>query len=175
MRKQREDHVINFEGDTEVKEMCPDVEDSDTEPETTLPKTFKIVGKAGPTTRSHKQAEIEVIHDFIPSDDSGCFRGDYGISDSNDEAGIEAIPLPCGRKSQAKRDKIRKWYDETRRDAHEQLCLKLCFTDVYQFRRALRNYHIRILQNFHYHRSCKDRIIVWYTERETGCPFYMTA
>ncbi|KAE8808756.1 hypothetical protein D1007_14845 [Hordeum vulgare] len=105
MRKQREDHVLNFEGDTEVEEMCPEVEDSDTEPETTLTQTFKAVGKARPITRSHKQAETEVIPDFIASDDSGCFPGDYGISDSDDEGGIEAIPLPCGRKSQDKMDK----------------------------------------------------------------------
>ncbi|KAE8807032.1 hypothetical protein D1007_16708 [Hordeum vulgare] len=131
MRKQREDPVINFEGDIKVKEMCREVEDSHTEPHTTLPQTFKTVGKAGPTTRSHQQAETEVIPDFIPSDDSGCFPGDYGISDLDDEAGIEAIPLPCGRKSQANRDKPRKWYDETSPDAHEQLYLKLCFTDVY--------------------------------------------
>ncbi|KAE8784948.1 hypothetical protein D1007_41376 [Hordeum vulgare] len=131
MRKHREDHVINFEGDTKVEEMCPKVEDSDIQPETTLPLTFKIVGKAGPTTRSHKQAETKVIPDFTPSNDSGCFPRDYGISDSDEEAGIEAIPLPCGRKSQARRDKTRKWYDETRPNAHEELCLKLCFTNVY--------------------------------------------
>ncbi|KAE8790095.1 hypothetical protein D1007_35610 [Hordeum vulgare] len=54
MRKQREDLMINFEGDTKVEEIFPGVEDSHTEPETTLPQTFKTVGKAGPTTRSHQ-------------------------------------------------------------------------------------------------------------------------
>nr|XP_040251478.1 uncharacterized protein LOC120968635 [Aegilops tauschii subsp. strangulata] len=171
-RKQREDPMHHFEGDTEVEEMCPEAEDSDTEPETPLPQTFKKVGKAGPTTRSHHEADIEVIPDFIPSDDSACFPGDYGISDSDDESGL---PLPCGRKSQAKRARTRIWYDETKPDAHDQLCLSMCFTDVYQFRRALRNFHIRILRNFQYHRNCKDRIIVHCKERDNGCPFFMTA
>ncbi|KAE8810635.1 hypothetical protein D1007_12560 [Hordeum vulgare] len=99
MRKQREDLMINFEGDTEVEDMCPEVDDSDKEPETTLPQTFKTIEKPGPTTRSHQQAQAEVIPDFIPSEDSGCFPGDYGISGSDDEAGIETISLPCGRKS----------------------------------------------------------------------------
>ncbi|KAE8791355.1 Protein FAR1-RELATED SEQUENCE 5 [Hordeum vulgare] len=155
--------------------MCSEAGDSDTEHEIPLPQTFKKVSKVGPTTRSHHQADKEFIPDFIPSNDSGIFPGDYGISDSNDEAGLEGIPLPCGRKSQAKRAKPRQWYDEKRPDAREQLCLKLCFTDVYQFRKALRNYHIRILRNFHYHGNCKDMIIVWCTERDSGCPFYMTA
>ncbi|XP_044411594.1 uncharacterized protein [Triticum aestivum] len=144
-RKQREDPMHHFEGDIEVEEMCPEAKDSDTEPETPLPQTFKKVGKAGPTTRSHHEADIEVIPDFIPSDDSACFPGDYGISESDDESGL---PLPCGRKSQAKRARTRIWYDESKPDAHDQLCLSMCFTDVYQFRRALRNFHIRILRNF---------------------------
>ena len=54
--------------------------------------------------------------------------------------------------------------------------LKLCFRDVYQFREALSRLHIVQVRNFHYHRNCKDRIIVWCKEREVhGCSFYMTA
>jgi hypothetical protein len=38
--------------------------------------------------------------------------------------------------------KPRVWYDENRQHPEEGLCLQMCFTDVYQFRRALQAMHI---------------------------------
>ncbi|KAM0916913.1 hypothetical protein ACQ4PT_009918 [Festuca glaucescens] len=60
-------------------------------------------------------------------------------------------------------------------EPHEQIALKLCFTDVYQFRRALRTYHIAQLRNFAYWRNNSDRIIVLCSEADKGCPFYTSA
>lgn len=54
-----------------------------------------------------------------------------------------------------------------------QFCKKLCISDVYQFRRALRDYHIKLSRNFQYRRNCRDKVIVKCTEE--GCPFYMVA
>uniref|UniRef100_A0ACD5WCU9 Uncharacterized protein n=1 Tax=Avena sativa TaxID=4498 RepID=A0ACD5WCU9_AVESA len=81
--------------------------------------------------------------------------------------------LSSGRKSKAKKMKPRIWYDEGRILDEQQICLKMCFLDVYQFRNALQNMHIAQLRNFRYHRNCKDRIIAMCTKE--GCPFYITA
>ena len=86
---------------------------------------------------------------------------------------MEKFALPSGRKRVLKKAKQRLWYDETRADPHQKICLRLCFTDVKQFRRALRTFHVAQLRNFGYHRNSDQRIIAHCSEE--GCPFYMTA
>jgi hypothetical protein len=73
----------------------------------------------------------------VPSSDEGK---DKFLSDDD---GFEAMNfvLPKGKKSRAKKMKARMWYDELRLQPEERLCLKLCFVDVYQFRRALQQLH----------------------------------
>jgi hypothetical protein len=46
------------------------------------------------------------------------------------------------RKSRAKKAKERIWYDENRENPEQQLMLKLCFRDVYQYKEALSRLHI---------------------------------
>jgi hypothetical protein len=104
----------------------------------------------------------------VPSSDEGK---DELLSDDND--GFEAMNfvLPNGKKSRAKKMKARMWYDERRFQPDEQLCLKLCFVDVYQFRRAVQQLHIAQLRNYYLHRNCKGRVIAKCLEK--GCPFFM--
>ena len=52
-----------------------------------------------------------------------------------------------------KKSKDRVWFNEKLPDPHEQFCKGLCFTTVYEFRDALRDFHIRTLRNFQYHRN----------------------
>lgn len=98
----------------------------------------------GPISRAHSQPEIPKFQDFVPEADEYCFLGDVGISDSDGET----PRLPSGRKRRLKKKKERKWYDPKAPDAHERLCKDLCFTNVYEFRKALGNYHVRTLRNF---------------------------
>jgi hypothetical protein len=79
--------------------------------------------------------------------------------------------LPVGRKTRTKKQKPRMWYDECRLQSEEQQTLKMCFVDVYQFRRALQQLHIAQLRNYYLQRNCRDRITAKCTE--AGCLFYM--
>jgi len=119
----------------------------------------KIVNRQGPTTRSHTHAEVAVMTDWAPSDD----EEEFGFLGQEDDDGFEPLPfvLPNGRKSRAKKQTERVWYDETRENPEQQFRLKLCFKDVYQFRQALCRLHIVQVRNFHYHGNCPDRIIMW--------------
>ena len=95
---------------------------------------------------------------YIPSSDSGS-DGDLKEED-DDGAELKAWALPSGRKSRAKKRKPRVWYDENRLQPEDQLCLKMCFTYVSQFRKAVQNLHIAQLRNCYYHRNEPKRIIV---------------
>jgi hypothetical protein len=119
----------------------------------------KTIKRPGPTTRSHSHAALPPKQDWAPSDDEEQF----GFLAEEDDDGFEPLPfvLPKGRKSRAKKQMERIWYDETRENPEQQFQLKLCFRDVYQFRQALCRLHIVQVRNFHYHRNCPDRIIVW--------------
>jgi hypothetical protein len=68
---------------------------------------------------------------------------------SDDDDGYEAMKfvLPVGRKTRTKKQKPRMWYNECRLQSEEQQTLKMCFVDVYQFRRALQQLHISQLRN----------------------------
>ena len=129
------------------------------------------VRKQGPTSRSHSEPDHIKFEDFVPEADEFCFPGDEGISDEEDDA----PRLPCGRKRKLKKKKERIWYDSSRPDAHEQFRIHLCFLNVVEFREALRNYHVRTLRNFEYHRNDPSRIIAWCSDRKHGCEFYITA
>ena len=54
------------------------------------------------------------------------------------------------RKSRAMPVKKRTYYDESKRSAHEQFALDLCFHDVTQLRKALENYHMDHIRNSTY-------------------------
>ena len=95
---------------------------------------------------------------FLPSSDEEKNPGDLG--DSDDDGAVEKFKLASGRKSRRKKPKLGVWYDESRANPQDQLCLKMCFTDVYQFRRALRQLHVSQLRNDAYWRNNKDRVIV---------------
>ena len=101
---------------------------------------------------------MPVRKEWAPSDD----EEDLGFLKPEEDDGFEPLPFvpPNGRKSRAKKQPERVWYDETRENPEQQFSLKLCFKDVYQFRLALCRLHISQLMNFLYHRNCSDRIIV---------------
>ena len=42
-----------------------------------------------------------------------------------------------------------------------------------EFREALRNFHVRTLRNFEYHRNEPTRVIAWCSDRKQGCEFYI--
>ena len=113
----------------------------------------KLPVKRGPTTRSHCSQASKPLPDYIPDE------GFVEEEDSDDCFPELAHILPCGRKTRAKKMQARLWYDEGRASPEEQICLKLCFTDVYQFRRALKQMHIAQLRNYKLHRNYKDRVI----------------
>ena len=133
-------------------------------------KKLKPVRKPGPTSKSHSEPEHIKFEDYVPEADEYCFPGDFGISDEED-----APRLPSGRKSRKKQKKERRWYDPSRPDAHEQFSMHLCFENVVEFREALRNFHVRTLRNFEYHRNEPTRVIAWCSERKHGCEFYIVA
>jgi hypothetical protein len=177
-----DDEDIHIEGDTDVEEFFEGEEDSEQEEEEdegdveevdfTVEK--KKAMRPGPTTRSHHEEEFAEPEDFLPSGDEDC-HSDELVGSDDDDGWVKKFVLPSGKGRRQVKVKKRVWYDEAREDAHEQFALKLCFRDVYQFRVALRNYHIAQLRNFSYHRNNPDSIIVECSEKKHGCPFYLTA
>lgn len=178
---QRETQLRHYEGDTDLSEFCydelqsdPDAEyvdvdvDSASEQEpamatSSVQQKLKPVRKPGPTSRSHHEPEHKFFPDWVSEADEFCFPGDFGISDEEDET-EGAYKLPSGRKRRPNKVKYRVWFDESLPDAHEQLCKGLCFKHVYQFKEALRDFHIRTSRNFQYHRNTPSRITVWCSE-----------
>jgi hypothetical protein len=93
----------------------------------------------------------------------------------SDDDGFET-PIsiaPKYQKSRAKPLPPRVWYDEGRLLGGEQLCLKMCFVNMHQFRRALKNYHILQSRDYEYIRNDGDRVNVCCVNEH--CQFYMTA
>ena len=135
---------------------------------------LKIVKRVEPTARTHSSANDPIEPDWFPSGDED---ENLGFLDSEDDDSNEPMSfiIPSGRKTRAEKAKPRKWYDESRLNPEQQFCLKLCFKDVYQFRSALLNFHIKQLRSFRYHRNCKDRVIAWCDHKDKGCPFYIVA
>ncbi|KAM0848728.1 hypothetical protein ACQ4PT_054195 [Festuca glaucescens] len=176
MKKRRAHTTQHCEGDTEAEELYNEADndsDSDShvvyepEPEvvTVHRKELKPV-RPGPTQRSHRSEDSSAADGsyYVPSSDSGS---EFDLAEGDDDgAEVMKWAIPSGRKRRAKKIKEMKWCDESRITAEEQLCSKMCFTDVYQFRRALRGLHIAQLRNFHYHRNSKERIILECKERK---------
>ena len=136
----------------------------------------KKVKRQGPTTRSHSHAPLPVRTDWAPSDDE---EQQWFLREEDDDE-FEPVPfvLPNGRKSRAKKQTEKVWYDETRENPEQQFRLKLCFKDVYQFRQALCRLHIVQVRNFHYHINCPDMIIVWCEPEKKErykCQFFISA
>jgi hypothetical protein len=165
MSEQKEDYFSKEEELYNDSDMESEDSDFIIEPEQFEKKEAR---NAGPTSRSHYEEGTSSIPDYVPSSDEGK---DVFLSDDDD--GFEAMNfvLPNGKKSRAKEMKGRIWYDEQRLQPEEQLCLKLCFVDVYQFRRVVQQLHIAQLRNYYLHRNCKDRVIAKCLEK--GCPFFM--
>jgi hypothetical protein len=172
MKRERDDPLTHCEGDTDIEDIF--VIEEDTQPIQVQEPVKKKVKRQGPTTRSHSQQERNVLPEWVPSDD----EEDQGFINVDDDDGFQEpiFVQPKGRKSRAKKYKPRVWYDENRENPTQQFILKLCFRDVYQFREALARFHIQQVRNFHYHRNCKDSIIVECKQKKNfGCPFYMAA
>ncbi|CAM0870512.1 unnamed protein product [Alopecurus aequalis] len=174
-KRKRTSSVYPDEGESEAEEIYYNSDCSSDDsgchlvPELEPARKKKKPVRQGPTTRSHSSQQTTAPADYVPSDDEGT----DGDLDPEDDDGFEMLSwaLPKGRKSRATKKQPRQWYDEQRLLPHEGLCLKLCFVDVYQFRRAVHALHIAQLRNFRYHRNCKDRVIVMCTQQD--CPFFM--
>ena len=167
---QMEADFNHFEGDTDVSEFLSDdvqsgsddnnvqshpgspSEEEAAEVDTSVVQKLKPVRNPGPTIRSHQEVQKEVKPDWFPEEDEFCFPGDVGISDEEEEPD-GAFKLASGRKRVLKKSKDRVWFNEKLPDPHEQFCKGLCFTTVYEVRDALRDFHIRTLRNFQYHRN----------------------
>ena len=152
LRRQREDPLLHFEGDTDVDEVYGEDEEEEqveqvdeddqmeheeeeqVEQQQEPPK--KKEKRKGPTKRSHSSLEQRFEDVWVPSSDEEIDVGD--LKQEYDD-GAENAPfiLPNGRKSRAYKAKPRDWYSEERENPEEQFCRKLCFLNVYQFRRAL--------------------------------------
>ncbi|CAM0873900.1 unnamed protein product [Alopecurus aequalis] len=170
-KKAREDPFLNYEGDTDVEELYEEETGSECE-DVAEPEYFKgkqIVVNPGPTSKAHHEPACKKNMDFRPSSDEDSSPGDLG--DSDDDGFVPKHLFTSGRKSRSKKPKVRVWYDETRENPDDQLCKKMCFTDVYQYRRALRHLHVSQLRNFTYHRNNKDRVIA--VCADDNCPFFM--
>ncbi|KAK1646972.1 hypothetical protein QYE76_064777 [Lolium multiflorum] len=175
MKEQKADPFLHFEGDTDVEEIFEAEEDSEVEEiiEKIIPLKNKAA-KCGPTSSSHHEVvKFEEGNYFMPTSDEESSPDE--VADSDDDGFVSKFVPASGRKRRLKKMKKRVWYDETRANPHEQIGMKLCFTDVYQFRRALRTYHIAQLRNFQYWRNDSDRIIVFCPREDDGCPFYISA
>ena len=173
LRRQREDPLIDIEGDTDVDEpyeIQEEVHEENVDQEEhgdheelekeVLPhaqKRKKLKVRKGPTTRSHASLEQQFEDVWVPS-----FDDDPDPCDLKEEQDDGAVPLPfvLGSKSRAKKPKPRVWYHEDRESPQLQFAKKLCFDNVYQFRRALLTFHIAHNRNYQFHRNCNDRIIV---------------
>ncbi|KAM0901932.1 hypothetical protein ACQ4PT_019635 [Festuca glaucescens] len=175
MRQQRMDHLLHCEGDTDIEDLFVTEEivaEAIPEPVAVpVPAHEKKMKRKGPTVRSHSALHIDELIDWKPLPDE-----DAGFLDEMDDDEFKSLSMVSpkgGRKSRAKKSPERKWYDERRLQAHEQLCLKMCFINVHQFRDALINLHIAQSRNFSYHKNSNVRIIVHCIKEK--CPFYMVA
>lgn len=177
MRVERNDPQQHLEGDTDVEDLydpepqlVSDIEVEDGQP--MLNPERKKPTRKGPTTRSHASVGPSFIPDRIISSSEDSDPGPISDGDDDGAEGMSFV-APLRRKSRSKKQAKRIYYDESRQAAHEQFCLKLCFADVYQFRRGLVNLHIVQSRDFRYHRNCKKRVIVNFKQK--NCPFYMVA
>ena len=177
MKRHRADPLNHFEGDTDVEELYEldeeELEDEAGEEEVGQDEQAEegrrggsTIGgsstggseRKGPTTRSHGSLDQIIEQDWIPSSDEESNPGDLS-QDDNDGAQLPTFRQPNGRKSRARKQKPRLWYDEKRENPQEQFVKKLCFLNVQQFKRALLTFHISQNRNYSFHRNCSDRVI----------------
>jgi hypothetical protein len=160
------------EGDTDPEDLY-DIdleEEGDDCQEIAVPDPVeKKVKRPGPTSRSHSSAARSMNEDWYPSSE----EDDTGFEADDDGNEPMSFVIPSGRRSRAKKRPPRVWYDEERLHPEQQFQLRLCFRDVYQFREALVNLHVKQLRRYKYHRNCSDRIIVCCDGE--GCQFHMVA
>lgn len=108
---------------------------------------------------------------FSDQDNEDC----KDLSDSSDDDGV--VPKTSlsvtKRKSRSNKMQKRIYYDESRKNAHDQICLHMCFVDVHQCRRALVNHHIHNCRNYEFLENTPSRIVVCCKSNGT-CPFTMT-
>ena len=155
-----EDFIVHCEGDTDVEELFP------------TPTYEELAAAEAPKSKEelHKehrvnQAKLRAVMtrkvkkraaDYEAGmEDKGMTFSDQDsedckdLSDSSDDDGV--VPKTSlsvtKRKSRAKKMQKRIYYDESRENAHDQMCLHMCFADVHQCRRALVNHHIRSCRN----------------------------
>jgi hypothetical protein len=121
LKKRRQGLDEHCEGDTDVEDIFCESDDSDNmvgvepepEPEPGYRKRKRLNQvKKGPTERTHFSAESSTPDCYVPSSDSGS-HGDIKAED-DDAAELMSWVLPNGRKSRAKKRKLRIWYDEKR-------------------------------------------------------------
>ena len=168
LKRKRADELGHYEGESDVEELFPVSDSEDSEAFVPIATLKKKPVRKGPTSRSHGTVACTANPDYFPSDDQYI-----ELSDDSNDCMETPLLLPSGRKSRAKKMKLRMWYDENRLLPEQQFCFKLCFLNVYQFRVALQNLHISQLRNFMYHRNTPDSVIAMCPDEE--CPFYVTA
>ncbi|KAK1653914.1 hypothetical protein QYE76_071719 [Lolium multiflorum] len=189
MRQQRMDPLLHCEGDTDIEDLFVteevDVVPLDSVPPIIAPEPVAIVEpekkkkkkkkkkRKGPTVRSHSSVQIDDILDWKPEAVEDMDAGFVDDMDDDHFEPLTMVPPKGGRKSRAKKRPPRKWYDERRLQPHEQLCLKMCFRDVHQFREALINLHISQSRHYVYHRN--SNVIISVQCIQEKCPFYMVA
>ena len=147
------------EGDTDPEDIYDMEQEEDDEEAQEIPVPEPVKKKAkrpGPTSRSHSSAGPTINPDWFPSSE----EEDTGFEADDDGNEPMSFVISSGRRSRAKKRPPRVWYDEDRMHPEQQFQLKLCFKDVYQFREALVNLHVKQLRRYKYHRNCSDRIIV---------------
>ena len=93
------------------EQLCEDSSEAEEIFDSYVPASKKV--KQGPTQRSHSHAALPVRTEWAPSDD----EEDLGFLNPEEDDGFEPLNfvLPNGRKSRAKRQTKRVWYDETRK------------------------------------------------------------
>ena len=157
--------IHHYEGDTDVEDLFVETDSGSSDDCIPIGTMKKLPVNRGPTSRSHGSSSSKMKPEYISGDD-------FSEEEQNSDDCIQ-LPflLPNGRKSRSKKRKPRVWYDENRLLPGEQMCLQLCFIDVYQFRKAVHIMHIDQLRNFRFHRNCKDRVIVKCVNKK--CPFFL--
>ncbi|XP_047050729.1 uncharacterized protein LOC124655949 [Lolium rigidum] len=114
LRRKRTDPLEHCEGETDVEDIfdTPSVNYEDMLSQMPVKKKPRRQGLMGPTLRSHSQLEEPVKDEWAPSDE----EDGLGFLAEEDDDGHESLPFmqPKGRKSRAKKQPERTWYDENR-------------------------------------------------------------
>ncbi|CAM0947440.1 unnamed protein product [Alopecurus aequalis] len=126
-KKQREDSLLHYEGDTDVEEIFePEEESSESGREVDDTDYFSVntgPNNPGPTSRSHYEPVAPYLPEFVPSADEESSPDELGSSD--DDGMIQKFQLASGKKrKKLKKFQKRNWYDPNRADAQMQFAIK---------------------------------------------------